>query len=229
MNLRKNSQVAAMPKTVTVIETAESIAQTCGYNVETVRRIIRELGFSENGVKTVLTQEQAEAVKRRIVANLSRGTNNVNRPTTTVVVGENDPVLELASLYARIDEIKSARIATLEAENAEKADRLAIAKPKAEFFDQVADPNDALQMRDVAAALNIPSLGWNKLFELLRKKGVLDNRNVPYREYQDRGYFRVIEQQGTDKEGDTHINLKSLVYQRGVDFIRKVLHQEGAA
>jgi phage antirepressor YoqD-like protein len=108
-------------------------------------------------------------------------------------------------------------------------ERLAIAEPKAEFFDQVADSKDALQMRDVAVALNIPGLGRNKIFELLRKKGVLDDRNIPYREYQDRGYFRVIEQQWTDKEGGTHIKLKSLVYQRGVDFIRKVLNPGGPA
>jgi hypothetical protein len=28
-----------------------------------------------------------------------------------------------------------------------------------------------------------------------------------------KGYFRVIEQKHTDKEGETHINLKTLVYQ----------------
>jgi phage antirepressor YoqD-like protein len=77
--------------------------------------------------------------------------------------------------------------------------------------------------------LNIPNWGRNKIFEFLRKKGVLDERNVPYREFQDKGYFRVIEQKYTDKEGETHINLKTLVYQRGIEFIRRVLKQEAAA
>jgi phage antirepressor YoqD-like protein len=80
-------------------------------------------------------------------------------------------------------------------------------------------------MRDVAAALNIPGLGRTKLFALLREKKILDDKNIPYREYQDRGYFRVVEQQWTDTEGETYINLKPLVYQRGIDFIRKVLRQ----
>ena len=84
----------------------------------------------------VLDEAQVTAVKRHIIANLSRGVNNANKPTTTVVVGE-DPALELASLYARIDEIKSARIAALEKENAEKAERLAIAEPKAEYHDRL--------------------------------------------------------------------------------------------
>jgi phage antirepressor YoqD-like protein len=101
-------------------------------------------------------------------------------------------------------------------------------KPKAAFFDQVADSKDALQMRDVARVLNVPNYGRNTLFEFLRKKGVLDSRNVPYRKYQDQGYFRVIEQKWTDTEGETRISLKTLVYQRGVDFIRKLIQETAA-
>jgi prophage antirepressor-like protein len=97
--------------------------------------------------------------------------------------------------------------------------------PKAEFFDQVADSKDALQMRDVAGVLNVPGYGRNTLFEFLRKQGVLDSRNIPYRKYQDQGYFRVIEQKWTDGEGETHISLKTLVYQRGVDYIRKLVQE----
>jgi hypothetical protein len=38
----------------------------------------------------------------------------------------------------------------------------------------------------------------------------------------------VIEQKFTDNEGETHINLKTLVYQKGVEFIRKlILQSEG--
>jgi hypothetical protein len=35
----------------------------------------------------------------------------------------------------------------------------------------------------------------------------------------------VIEQKWTDAEGETHINLKTLVYQQGVDYIRKLINQ----
>jgi phage antirepressor YoqD-like protein len=95
----------------------------------------------------------------------------------------------------------------------ETENKLSIAKPKAEFFDQVADSKDVLQMRDVAGVLNIPGWGRNKIFDFLRKEKVLDNRNVPYREFEDRGYFRVIEQKWTDRDGETCISLKTLVYQ----------------
>ena len=107
----------------------------------------------------------------------------------------------------------------------QKTAALAIAAPKVAFFDQVADSKTALQMRDVAAALNIPGWGRNKIFELLRDKGILDGRNVPYRQFQDAGYFRVIEQSYTDKVGETHISLKTLVYQRGVDYVRKIIEK----
>jgi phage antirepressor YoqD-like protein len=152
-----------------------------------------------------LTEAQATALK-------------LNLRKTAEVIAAPKTDLEKALLIRQAMWFQQEIIDSLQKENEEM-------KPKAAFFDQVADSKDALQMRDVAAALNIPDLGRNKIFELLRKKGILDDRNIPYREYQDRGYFRVIEQKWTDKEGETHINLKPLVYQRGIEFIRKVLRQ----
>jgi phage antirepressor YoqD-like protein len=133
-------------------------------------------------------------------------------------------VLQLQILQKQMQDIYEAEIAELKAKT--EADR-----PKVEFFDQVADSKDAIQMRDVAAVLNIPGWGRNKIFALLRQLKILDNRNIPYRAYQDKGYFRVIEQEFTDSEGETHINLKTLVYQSGVDFVRKVIlrQEKGAA
>jgi phage antirepressor YoqD-like protein len=77
--------------------------------------------------------------------------------------------------------------------------KIAELRPKAAFFDTVADCKDALQMRDVAEVLNLPGWGRNKLFRFLREQKVLDGRNVPYREYEDRGYFRVIRSGRTAK------------------------------
>jgi len=104
-----------------------------------------------------------------------------------------------------------------------KDKKIAELEPKAAFFDQVADSKTALQMRDVAAALNIPSWGRNKIFAFLREQGILDDRNIPYRQFQDAGYFRVIEQSYNDKMGEAHISLKTLVYQKGVEYIRKMI------
>lgn len=95
-------------------------------------------------------------------------------------------------------------------------------KPKADFFDAVADSKSAIPMNEVAKVLNVKGYGRNNLFEFLREQGVLDKNNIPYQRYVDNGWFRVIEQSFM-KNGERCINFKTLVYQKGVDGIRKKL------
>lgn len=66
-----------------------------------------------------------------------------------------------------------------------------------------------------------------KLFEFLRVKGILDKNNQPYQRFQDAGYFRIIETKYIADDG-THINLKTVVYQKGLDFIRRVILSDRA-
>lgn len=96
-------------------------------------------------------------------------------------------------------------------------------KPKEEFFDAVADSKDAIEIGKVAKVLNFPGIGRNKLFEIFRKKGVLMKNNIPYQKYIDNGCFRTIEQKYSTPDGEIRISIKTLVYQKGVDFIRKTL------
>lgn len=102
-------------------------------------------------------------------------------------------------------------------------------KPKAEFFDQVASSKTAIQMAEVAKVLNYPGYGRNRLFEFLRSKKVLMTNNIPYQKYVDCGYFRVIEQKYTKPSGEIAINIKTLVYQKGINFIKKLIDKEIAS
>ena len=95
-------------------------------------------------------------------------------------------------------------------------------KPKVEFFDTVANSKTALPMDRVAKVLNM-GIGRNKLFEILRDKKILDRNNIPYQTYVDRGYFRVVEQKYTKPTGETVVTTKTLVYQRGIDYIRRIV------
>lgn len=95
--------------------------------------------------------------------------------------------------------------------------------PKAEFFDAVTDSKQAIPIGDVAKILDM-GIGRNKLFEFMREEKILMPDNRPYQKYIDSGYFRVVEQK-YEKNGDTYINLKTLVFQKGVDFIRKKLEK----
>lgn len=98
-------------------------------------------------------------------------------------------------------------------------------KPKEEFFDAVTDSKDAIDIGQVAKVLNCPGIGRNKLFEILRNNGILKQNNEPYQKYIDCGYFRVIEQKYEARPGEIRINIKTLVFQKGVDYIRKILNK----
>ena len=100
-------------------------------------------------------------------------------------------------------------------------------QPKAEFFDAVTDSKTAIPIGDVAKILDI-GIGRNKLFEFLRQKNILTADNRPYQKYIDSGYFRVIEQK-YEVNGEVRINIKTLVFQKGIDWIRKQLTKENAA
>lgn len=99
-------------------------------------------------------------------------------------------------------------------------------KPKEEFFDAVTDSKDAIDMKDTANALHM-GIGRNKLFQFLRDQKILTQNNRPYQQYIDCGYFRVIEQKYDRGYGETGVNIKTVVYQKGVDFIRKKLLEAG--
>lgn len=98
-------------------------------------------------------------------------------------------------------------------------------KPKVDFYDDVAGSRDAIEMAEAAKVLGIKGMGRNNLFQFLREKGILQQNNQPYQTYVDRGYFRVIEQKYTKPNGETNINIKTLIYQKGLDFIRKKIKE----
>ena len=101
-------------------------------------------------------------------------------------------------------------------------------RPKADFFDAVADSKTAISMNEVSKVLGIKGLGRNNLFEFLRDNAILDRWNVPYQKYIDCGWFRVIEQKYT-KNGEEHISIKTLVYQKGVEAIRRKIESQRSA
>jgi anti-repressor protein len=92
-------------------------------------------------------------------------------------------------------------------------------EPKAEFYDAVTGSNDTIDIGKVAKVLNM-GIGRNKLFEFLRESKILQNNNMPYQNMIDRGYFRVIESKYNKSDGSTHISLKTVVYQKGIDYIK---------
>ncbi len=118
---------------------------------------------------------------------------------------------------------RALQIAQKEIENYKK--EIEYQKPKVEFYDQIIDSKDTIDIGSLAKTLNIRNLGRNKLFEILRERKILDSKNQPYQTYIDRGYFRTIETSYIHG-GDVKIHIKTVVFQKGVDYINKLLKTE---
>jgi anti-repressor protein len=98
---------------------------------------------------------------------------------------------------------------------------------KIEFYDEVTESKNALAMDKVAQILDFKNLGRNKLFNILRENDILKNDNSPYQTFVDRGWFRLIETKFTKPNGDTCVNYKTVVYQKGIEGISNLLKKLG--
>lgn len=105
--------------------------------------------------------------------------------------------------------------------------QIAEMKPKAEFYDTVTGSRTAIPFDQAAKVLGYRNMGRNNLFAFLRDKEILMDNNQPYQAYIDRGYFRVVETKFTKPNGDIGINVKTLIYQKGLDYVRKLLDKAG--
>lgn len=100
-------------------------------------------------------------------------------------------------------------------------EQLVIAQPKTEFFDLVTKNDKEVDFATVAKILK--KCGRNKLMEQLRKAKILNDKNIPYQQYVEAGYFKVVESSSSDKNGRIRIHLTTVVYNKGIDFICKKL------
>jgi phage antirepressor YoqD-like protein len=210
--------------------TVKEVAEAIGAAYSTVAAYAQKAGWTENGKQTFLDEKQAAIIVEAMKQGHAGGPNNAAGTLQTSLEGvetAQSRAVRIAALARRQQEIDRQIQAELEAEIADLKAKMKEDAPKVAFFERVSDSKDALPMREVSAVLNMSGWGRNKIFEVLREKGILDARNIPYREYQERGYFRVIEREWRDKAGGTHVELKTVVYQRGIEFIRRKL--EGAA
>jgi len=114
----------------------------------------------------------------------------------------------------------------LAAEQSEKIEeqqkQIEVQKPKAEFYDTVTQSKDTVDIGTAAKVLN-KGIGRNKLFELLRNERVLQQNNQPFQKYIDCGYFRQVETKFTKPDGTNCVNIKTVVYQKGLNYISKLI------
>ena len=190
--------------------TTKETALALGVSESTIQRHAKELGLTENGKQTELDERAVTIIKTKIERSGRSDLRNVAELPNI------NTDLEMMVLDAKVSEWKTRKIEQLQKQ-------LADAQPKIAFHDAVTGSADTIDIGEAAKVLAIPGLGRNKLFDVLRSKGILMLNNQPYQKYVDAGYFRTIESSYTTPDGSTHVNIKTVVYQRGLAFIRKVV------
>lgn len=198
----------------------QDIAAATGTTRYVILRAIERVFPSkiQNGIKTVLNKEECtilldeiknnKTVKERLPLQSVQSLSSVQTEMT--------PALKLAQAQQMMQEAYEALLAM------ERA-KVAALTPKAEAYDAITDSRGAISIANTAKVLAFKDIGQNKLFAILRDLHILQNNNIPYQRYIDDGYFRVIEQKYTTPDGETHISFKTLVFQRGVEYIRRQL------
>ena len=209
-------------KTVTTRE----LAQTLGVDVRTVNETVERLlnsTFQKLGdIKTVptggrptkvFTEEQATAIKQEIARHHNLKSREIDSVSTELE--ENEIVANaIAILQRRSEEYKH------RAEVAEQ--KLIEQSPKVEFYNDVADSDSTINMAEVAKVLNVKGIGRNNLFKFLRENNIFDEKNIPYQRYVNAGFFKLVEYKFIC-DGKVKVGLKPVVYQKGVDYINKLL------
>ena len=97
--------------------------------------------------------------------------------------------------------------------------------PKADFYDAVIESSDTIEMATVVKILNV-GIGRNRLFEILREQKVLRDDNTPLQYYVDLKWFKCVESKYTKPDGGVFVNVKTVVYQKGIDGILKLLKEK---
>lgn len=187
--------------------TTKEVADVLGVDVKTIQRAVESLDMNverSGSSHTMLFDEaQVTAIKLEIE---NHSKVNALTPKTN---------LERQLIIQQAMQIQAEMIEELQ----NKVSRL---EPAANFAYQLCSSKDTIEIGECAKVLN-KNIGRNRLFEFLRNSNVLQSNNIPYQKYIDAGYFRVIESKYVTPNGETKISLKTVVFQKGVAYINKLL------
>ena len=107
---------------------------------------------------------------------------------------------------------------------AKKEKKIALDAPKVDFYDSVANSESLLTFEKVAKLIAKKGLGRNKMIGWLRDLKLLrktDSGNVPYQQYVNKGYFKLVESTRVIN-GYERVITTTYVTQKGSDYILKL-------
>jgi phage antirepressor YoqD-like protein/biotin operon repressor len=199
----------------------------------TGKELAEVLGVSKDTINATVERLDVDGVLRRVdIARNTQGGYLFSEYQATVIKQEIQKHHNLAnrqidnvSTSAEEDQMIAQAMAILNRRIQDANKEIEKLKPAAEFAYQICSSKDAIDIGNCAKVLN-RNIGRNNLFEFLRNKKILQSDNIPYQKYIDSGYFRVIETKYTIPSGETKISLKTLVLQKGVAYINKLLKEK---
>lgn len=199
----------------------------------TGKELAEVLGVSKDTINATVERLDVDGVLRRVdIARNTQGGYLFSENQATVIKQEIQKHHNLAnrqidnvSTEAEENQMIAQAMAILNRRIQDANKEIEKLKPAAEFAYQICSSKDAIDIGNCAKVLN-RNIGRNNLFEFLRNKKILQSDNIPYQKYIDSGYFRVIETKYTIPSGETKISLKTLVLQKGVAYINKLLKEK---
>lgn len=93
-------------------------------------------------------------------------------------------------------ENREAQLAVAHAQNSALRNQIELDRPKVQFAEDVSTSGKSMTIGDYAKLLYDQhgiKIGRNRLFEWLRKAEILQQNNIPYQRFMERGYFEVTE------------------------------------
>lgn len=153
-------------KTMTIKEVSKAL----GVSEKTVTRHARKMGFTSNGIKTLLNGKQCTAIKNAVAFSGRNDLDNVVlAKNTTTETEENEIVMRAVAILKRNrDEYKR---------RAEIAETKCIElQPKADYADKALKTKNQLTIRDAGKLLQIRQ---SDMFGFIRFKRLLTTKSVP--------------------------------------------------
>lgn len=229
--LKNNTSVQQQIDSNGKFMTIRNVADVLNVSYSAVYRAVCKLfpDKMKNGRLSILNEIEVSAISKELKGDyhisqltFSAGEKVKNTTTDLEIIGN------AISAFSQLQELYTRKEAEYKATIQNQKQQLIEQQPKVEFYDDVTGSKDTIDMKEVAKILNIKNIGRNKLFEILRNKNILDRCNQPYQKYVDAGYFRVIESRFNLPDGEIKISLKTVVFQKGLDFIRRELAKKSA-
>ena len=179
--------------------TTKEVAKVLNVAERTIRRHAEKMGLTVNGLPTMLTESEVTQIKLKLERSGRNDLDNVvHLPKTN---------LEKQLLIKQAMILQQEMIQELQAENE-------VMKPKALAYDSFLSSENTLSMSEVAKSLGT---GSKRLFDKLRKIGILQKDNTPYQQYMK--YFEVIFKPCPHGESVPVTRVKP----SGVNYIRKII------